>query len=237
MGRWLSPDKPFADQHAQNPQSWNLYAYARNNPLTIFDPNGEAAVVLVNGNNVTIYFPVSFSGNANTPANQAAYTAAITSAWTGHFGNYNTTMHVISGDPSSPLTNDVHINAPAPADGAFPRPTTDVGGPNMNLFGLGDDAAQNNYEKWASGHETGHGMGEPDKYHDVNGQSVPDPGYGTNIMGAANGVPDARDVNNIIAFPGNTVINSNTPINTIPVNTNGLIPLVPPPPPPPTIPH
>ena len=64
MGRWLSPDKPFADQHAQNPQSWNLYAYARNNPLTVFDPNGEAAVVLVNGNNVTIYLPVSFSGNA-----------------------------------------------------------------------------------------------------------------------------------------------------------------------------
>ncbi len=225
MGRWLSPDKPFADQHAQNPQSWNLYAYARNNPLIIFDPNGEAAVVLVNGNNVTIYFPVSFSGNANTPANQAAYTAAITSAWTGQFGNYNTTMHVVPGDPGSPLTNDVHINAPTPADGAFPRPTTDVGGPNMNLFGLGDNAAQNNYEKWASGHETGHGMGEQDQYHDATG---PNPGYEHNIMGAVNGTPDARDINNVLAFHGNTIINAtpSTSLSTETTTVNQTIPLI-----------
>jgi len=225
MGRWLSPDKPFADQHAQNPQSWNLYAYARNNPLTVFDPNGEAAVVLVNGNNVTIYFPVSFSGNANTPANQAAYTGAITSAWTGQFGNYNTTMHVVPGDPGGPLTNDVHINAPTPADGAFPRPTTEVGGPNMNLFGLGDNAAQNSYETWASGHETGHGMGEQDQYHDATG---PNPGYEHNIMGAVNGTPDARDINNVLAFHGNTVINitPSTPLSTETTTVNQTIPLI-----------
>ena len=41
MGRWLSPDKPFADQHPEDPQSWNLYAYVRNNPLVAIDDNGE----------------------------------------------------------------------------------------------------------------------------------------------------------------------------------------------------
>jgi len=40
MGRWLSPDKPFADQHTNNPQSWNLYEYGRNNPLRNVDLNG-----------------------------------------------------------------------------------------------------------------------------------------------------------------------------------------------------
>jgi len=40
MGRWLSPDRPFADQHTSNPQSWNLYEYGRNNPLRNVDPNG-----------------------------------------------------------------------------------------------------------------------------------------------------------------------------------------------------
>jgi len=40
MGRWMSPDKPFADQHPSNPQSWNLYEYGRNNPLRNIDPNG-----------------------------------------------------------------------------------------------------------------------------------------------------------------------------------------------------
>ena len=40
MGRFMGPDHPFVDQHPDNPQSWNLYAYARNNPLILVDPNG-----------------------------------------------------------------------------------------------------------------------------------------------------------------------------------------------------
>jgi RHS repeat-associated protein len=33
QGRFTSPDAPFADQFPENPQSWNLYSYTRNNPL------------------------------------------------------------------------------------------------------------------------------------------------------------------------------------------------------------
>jgi RHS repeat-associated protein len=44
MGRWMSPDKPFVDQHPANPQSWNIYAYARNNPLRFVDDDGEVVV-------------------------------------------------------------------------------------------------------------------------------------------------------------------------------------------------
>ena len=44
MGRWMSPDKPFADQHASNPQSWNLYSYVRNNPLISIDDNGQVTI-------------------------------------------------------------------------------------------------------------------------------------------------------------------------------------------------
>jgi len=45
QGRFTSPDEPLADQHASDPQSWNLYSYVRNNPLRFWDPNGEACVV------------------------------------------------------------------------------------------------------------------------------------------------------------------------------------------------
>jgi RHS repeat-associated protein len=41
QGRWISPD-PAGLKSADplNPQSWNLYAYVRNNPLSATDPNG-----------------------------------------------------------------------------------------------------------------------------------------------------------------------------------------------------
>ncbi len=40
QGRFTSPDVPFADQKPEDPQSWNLYTYVRNNPLSFVDPNG-----------------------------------------------------------------------------------------------------------------------------------------------------------------------------------------------------
>lgn len=42
-GGFVSPDLPFIDQNPGNPQSWNLYHYARNNPLVYLDPSGRAA--------------------------------------------------------------------------------------------------------------------------------------------------------------------------------------------------
>lgn len=41
QGRFTSADEPFADQHPDEPQSWNLYTYGRNNPLAYIDPSGQ----------------------------------------------------------------------------------------------------------------------------------------------------------------------------------------------------
>lgn len=41
LGRFTSPDSPLVDQIPENPQSWNLYTYARNNPVRISDKNGD----------------------------------------------------------------------------------------------------------------------------------------------------------------------------------------------------
>ncbi len=41
QGRFTTPDAPFADQHLGDPQSWNLFSYARNNPLKFVDATGR----------------------------------------------------------------------------------------------------------------------------------------------------------------------------------------------------
>jgi RHS repeat-associated protein len=41
MGRFLTADEVRNDAHPGNPQSWNLYAYVHNSPLSFVDPNGE----------------------------------------------------------------------------------------------------------------------------------------------------------------------------------------------------
>ncbi|HEV3315422.1 MAG TPA: RHS repeat-associated core domain-containing protein, partial [Candidatus Angelobacter sp.] len=43
LGRFVHPDIPFADQHRDDPQSWNLYTYVRNNPLRLVDDTGRGA--------------------------------------------------------------------------------------------------------------------------------------------------------------------------------------------------
>ena len=43
MGRFMTPDPLMASAHASNPQTWNRYAYALNNPLRYVDPDGMAA--------------------------------------------------------------------------------------------------------------------------------------------------------------------------------------------------
>ena len=44
QGRFLSADLPFVDQHPGDPQSWNLFAYVRNNPLRFVDRWGYCLV-------------------------------------------------------------------------------------------------------------------------------------------------------------------------------------------------
>jgi RHS repeat-associated protein len=45
QGRFTSADAPLVGQRKNDPQTWNLYQYARNNPLLYVDPTGEDYVL------------------------------------------------------------------------------------------------------------------------------------------------------------------------------------------------
>jgi RHS repeat-associated protein len=53
MGRFMSPDPPLLDQHIADPQSWNLYSYVSNNPLSFVDPTGNAVELLCSGSDAS----------------------------------------------------------------------------------------------------------------------------------------------------------------------------------------
>jgi RHS repeat-associated protein len=46
QGRWMSPDPSDGSYSLGDPQSFNRYSYARNNPLSIIDPTGLSGVCL-----------------------------------------------------------------------------------------------------------------------------------------------------------------------------------------------
>jgi len=49
LGRFMSPDSIANDWELLNPQTWNRYAYARNNPLIYIDPDGAAVELICTG--------------------------------------------------------------------------------------------------------------------------------------------------------------------------------------------
>jgi RHS repeat-associated protein len=78
MGRWLGPDPAgLKAVRLDDPQTWNMYAYARNNPTTLTDPSGLTPPPPESSSScVTDYGP----GPCGQPPTQATQTGANTEA-------------------------------------------------------------------------------------------------------------------------------------------------------------
>ena len=69
MGRFMTPDPLMASAKVWDPQTWNRYAYALNNPLKYVDPTGmnevTAAQCAQDKNCVSVNVNVIYDKNAN----------------------------------------------------------------------------------------------------------------------------------------------------------------------------
>jgi RHS repeat-associated protein len=86
QGRWISPDPAgLGAADTANPQSWNRYAYVKNNPLGGTDPNGE-----------------DDSGDSNSCD---GFDACIDFSWSGDTGTITSTTYTSNGSLGSSTYN------------------------------------------------------------------------------------------------------------------------------------
>jgi RHS repeat-associated protein len=122
IGRFMVPDKPFDDHAPTDPQSWNLYSYVRNNPLSFTDPNGGACVQGVDGN----YHDDNGAGEtcAQVDVNNATTGPSVTVSATTDDVSYQLAHNVANLTSTSSLS-EVGVNGMLWAGSA--RATWDLG--------------------------------------------------------------------------------------------------------------
>jgi RHS repeat-associated protein len=128
MGRFSSPDNG-EDQDMQDPQSWNLYPYVRNNPVTNTDPDGRDCVVQsrVDDNHETVSVSSGdCKGKGTGSGERATYVSGHVDGYSANGGN-SLDISSTNADGSTTTTN-------AKGAPAFDHPGID-GPANAAIFG------------------------------------------------------------------------------------------------------
>jgi RHS repeat-associated protein len=179
QGRFTSPDEFWKDSQIGDPQSWNKYAYVRNNPLSYIDPSGEKATVRIETDEEkkkgTIKITASIAiwtkdGKISKEDAQRAageYKKNIEKAWSGSYEQngikyeVSTTVDVQVYSSEGNATNSGAQNVlEVVANGGdnFVRPGSFLGRPDTGQVSL--DAGQ----KGIAAHEFTHLLGIEDRY-------------------------------------------------------------------------
>lgn len=156
MGRFVSPDDG-SDQDPADPQSWNLYSYVQNNPLTNTDPDGHDCVTQTRTSETTEAVSVSSGGCTGAAGNGTTqtYVPGTVTGISVNGGNGGTSIDIGYNSYDGQSSGVTNANsAPIPDNpgiaygyqmGGFNqlaytnRVVSAVGGPVMNAlsFGIG----------------------------------------------------------------------------------------------------
>ena len=184
MGRFMTPDPKPASARLVDPQSWNRYAYTRNNPLKYVDRDGKDYQIAYNSKTNTA--TVTNQHRSNRPRGDEAARGGLAERHTGE--NRRTTQHQFWNDIGyqSQCHNRIPKSVPAAArnemnvDPAAKKtevtPTTDGKHANQGT-GTPEDLSDPNVRT----HETLHYGGLSDQYDPASNNPLP--GQEGSLMG------------------------------------------------------
>ncbi len=154
MGRFMSPDDD-SGEHADQPQSWNLYSYVQNNPLTNTDPDGHDCIDTTNlqtDGTVTVTAGTSCANNLGpngTYINGTVNTNSLTTDGEGSVGYSFTSYDGQNGG--------VGVIAPNAPYGPLEGPANLAG---ANMIGNGGMAAIKEFVKQSALSAVAEGIGQ-----------------------------------------------------------------------------
>jgi RHS repeat-associated protein len=191
LGRFMTPDPTGkAAAHVEDPQTWSMYSYVRNNPMSMVDPKGTDALWVTDQTTgqTTLVIPVHFTGAGATKEEIANIVNRDNALNTG---DSKVNIQVIPTDkPINGVLNQMDLSPGNDTKmcGAAGECTNRVGGNKAHVNSEHDGGASD-----AGPHETLHYAGMKDQYTvttDAQGTrtGTPTPGYDTsNIMTSRSG--------------------------------------------------
>ena len=208
LTRWGTID-PFAEKY------FNLspYIYCAANPIKFVDPDGCDGIVCINGSNVLIKSKIFLYGQGATLSVVKQMQQDINTIWGGKhsvkyknntyyvsivatvslYGNKEQNNPFVILDKFNPFSRNNYIEVSNRVKRSFVRRGDEGKWRSEGRQGISlseDDSAP---------HEFGHLLGLDDHYSDVNGKSITDEGWESNIMGnSVSGIVDERNIFDIL---------------------------------------
>ncbi|SHH92619.1 RHS repeat-associated core domain-containing protein [Fibrobacter sp. UWH9] len=175
LGLWISVDP------ARQFSSPYLYVGNGMNPISSIDPDGNAAIIEKNGNNVHAIVPVTYEGKLNDNRLHEAIQQVVADAFNHKIGKYNLTVDVVKYNPNihKNVNNNITLTV-----GRGEMCSSYGGGSCAHLGALPGEASINIKDRHGIAHEFGHLLGLDEKYRaKYMEDGLPYKGYKGNLMG------------------------------------------------------